>query len=318
MTASTYRLSSWQFRALIASTLVATAGYLAFSVFGGWEDVLGAFARIGWFGTLIALGLSLVNYGLRFIRWQMYLSRLRHPVPSLPSLRIYLSGFALTTTPGKAGEAFRGVLLKQRGVPYPSSFAAFISERLSDLVAIILLALLGLSQYPPARGMVIIALLAVTGILLCLSSRTLLEDIFRRSSTRSGRTAQFISHTADMLRQARSCHSPGILVIATVISVIAWGAEAFALHCVLVWLGTDIEMSFAFFIYATAMLAGALSLLPGGLGGAEAVMTSLLILKGMPMPQAVAATVFIRLATLWFAVVIGMFAIWLSRKGEKS
>ena len=64
------------------------------------------------------------------------------------------------------------------------------------------------------------------------------------------------------------------------------------------------------------MLAGALSFLPGGLGGAEAIMISLLVLKGMTMPAAIAATVFIRLATLWFAVLIGLLALYKSRKGE--
>lgn len=45
-------------------------------------------------------------------------------------------------------------------------------------------------------------------------------------------------------------------------------------------------------------------------------MVSLLVLKGMTMPAAIAATVFIRLATLWFAVVIGLVALIRSRHGE--
>jgi uncharacterized membrane protein YbhN (UPF0104 family) len=53
------------------------------------------------------------------------------------------------------------------------------------------------------------------------------------------------------------------------------------------------------------------------LGGTEAVMVSLLVLKGMSLPAAVAATVFIRLATLWFAVLIGIIALIKSRHGEQ-
>jgi hypothetical protein len=69
-------------------------------------------------------------------------------VPWRPGLRIYLSGFALTTTPGKAGEMFRALLLRRLGVSVPTAFAAFISERLSDLIAVLLLTLFGLAQYP--------------------------------------------------------------------------------------------------------------------------------------------------------------------------
>ena len=67
-------------------------------------------------------------------------------------------------------------------------------------------------------------------------------------------------------------------------------------------------------VYALAMLAGALSFLPGGLGGAEAVMVAALTLKGVDQPSAVAATIIIRLATLWFAVALGLLATMLGKK----
>ncbi|MGM0983742.1 MAG: lysylphosphatidylglycerol synthase transmembrane domain-containing protein [Pseudomonadota bacterium] len=316
MISAVNHLEGWRLRALILSIVVATAGYLAFSLWGGWAEVVAAFLQIGLLGTLIALSLSLVNYGLRFGRWQLYLTQLGHRVPWSPSLRIYLSGFALTTTPGKAGEAFRGILLKQHGVPFPATFAAFISERLSDLVAIVLLTLVGLAQYPQARGIVLAGVLGIVVMLACLSSQTLLDRLHRWASSRRSRLVALVAHASEMLGNARRCHRPGLLGVATVISVIAWGAEALAFYWMLGWLGADISLSFAIFVYALSMLAGALSFLPGGLGGAEAVMVSLLVLKGMSMPAAIAATVFIRLATLWFAVAIGLVALIRSRHGE--
>jgi len=317
MSTAVNHLQGWRLKALVLSIVAATAGYLAFSLWGGWEDVVAAFALIGISGTVIALAMSLINYGLRFVRWQMYLAQLGHRVDWLPSLRIYLSGFALTTTPGKAGEAFRGVLLKQRNVPFPATFAAFVSERLSDLVAVVLLTLLGLSQYPQARGIVLAGVVGIVVVLICLSSQTVLDKLHGWALGRDGKLMAFIAHTTNMLGDARRCHSPGLLAMATLISVIAWGAEALAFYWVLNWLGADISLTFAVFVYALSMLAGALSFLPGGLGGAEAVMVSLLVLKGMATPAAVAATVFIRLATLWFAVVIGLVALIKSRHGEK-
>ncbi|WP_348815902.1 flippase-like domain-containing protein [Halomonas sp. H10-59] len=316
MTASKNHLEGWRLRALVISIVVAAIGYLAFSLWGGWKEVLSAFAEIGWLGTLIVLSLSLLNYALRFARWQLYLKQLGHRVAFKPSLRIYLSGFALTTTPGKAGEAFRGVLLKQRGVPFPTTFAAFVSERLSDLVAIVLLTLLGLTQYPQARGIVLAGVLGILVVLVCLSSQSLLDWLYRWAADREGKLMALVAHISETLHGARLCHRPRLLGVATVISVIAWGAEALAFYWMLGWLGADISLSFAIFVYALAMLAGALSFLPGGLGGAEAVMASLLVLKGMTMPAAIAATVFIRLATLWFAVVIGLVALIRSRHGE--
>lgn len=316
MSSTIAQLDGWRLKALILSIIAAAGGYLAFSLWGGWQEVIDAFLHIGLLGTLIALLLSLVNYGLRFVRWQIYLNKLGHSIAWLPSLRIYLSGFALTTTPGKAGEAFRGVLLKQRNVPFPATFAALISERLSDLVAIVLLTLVGLSEYPQARGMVFVGVLGIAIVLACISSRTVLNYMQRWASLRTGKLYKLLAQLAHLLNEARRCHTPGLLILATLISVVSWGAEAIAFYLVLEWLGADISFSFAIFVYAISMLAGALSFLPGGLGGAEAIMISLLVLKGMAMPAAIAATVFIRLATLWFAVLIGLLALYKSRKGE--
>jgi uncharacterized protein (TIRG00374 family) len=310
-------IDGWKFKALVLSIIIAAAGYLGFSIWGGWQEVVDAFLKIGFLGTLIALLLSLVNYGLRFVRWQVYLGQLGHRIHWLPSLRIYLSGFALTTTPGKAGEVFRGVLLKQRGVPYPKTLAAFISERLSDLIAIVLLTLVGLSEYPEAKGMVIAGLIGIAIVLLSISSRTILDKTYSWVNMHVGKCYKLMSHVLEFLSAARGCHAPRLIIFSTAISLIAWGAEALAFYWVLQWLEADISFSFAVFIYALSMLVGGLSFLPGGLGSSEAVMISLLVLKGMAMPTAIAATVFIRLATLWFAVVIGLVALYRSRHGER-
>lgn len=306
-----------RFRALIFVLVTTFAMYLGFSLWGGLEDVLFSFAAIGWLGALVTLLMSLANYGLRFIRWQIYLSAIGYPVDLVPSFRIYLSGFALTTTPGKAGEAFRGVLLKQRGVPYSSSFAAFVSERLSDLIAVVLLTIFGLIEYPQARSIVVLGVVLVVTVLISFSSSPLLDRIHSWASSRSSKAMSLLVKLVAMLREARRCHSPRLIIVATCLSVVAWGAESVAFYWVLQWLGSDISLTFAVFVYALSMLAGGLSFLPGGLGGTEAVMVSLLVLKGMSLPAAVAATVFIRLATLWFAVLIGIIALIKSRHGEQ-
>jgi uncharacterized protein (TIRG00374 family) len=79
-------------------------------------------------------------------------------------------------------------------------------------------------------------------------------------------------------------------------------------------MGRDIGVVAALFIYAFSMLVGAISFLPGGIGGAEVTMTALLMLNGMDNAGAVAATLLIRLATLWFAVLLGLLAMLPARR----
>jgi uncharacterized protein (TIRG00374 family) len=302
-------LSAWHYRAISLSVFISVLAYLGFSLWAGWADVSQAVVRVGLAGLAVLLLMSLLNYGVRFLRWQAYLRVLGHRIPWRPSLQIYLAGFALTTTPGKAGEALRGLLLRPWQVPYAQSLAAFFSERLSDLFAVVLLSLLGLMLYPDARPIMFVGGALVGVALVALSQGALLERVLLALSPRHGVVARLLKHLLDVLHEARCCHRPGMLLMASLLSIIAWGAEALAFHWLLNWMGADASLSFSVFVYALAMLAGALSFMPGGLGGVEAAMVGLLIWKGMPQADAIAATILIRLATLWFAVGIGAYTL---------
>ena len=119
-------------RAVLWSVALAALGYVGLSLWAGWREVTAAVVQVGPWVLLGLLGLSLVNYLLRFVRWGRYLSLLDAPVPWRINLTAYFAGFALTTSPGKLGETLRSVLLKPHGVPSAASLAAFFAERASD------------------------------------------------------------------------------------------------------------------------------------------------------------------------------------------
>lgn len=62
-----------------------------------------------------------------------------------------------------------------------------------------------------------------------------------------------------LLIEASRCLTPTLLLSATVLSLVAWSAEAYAFHLILHWMGFEVSLSFAFSVYALAMLAGGLS-----------------------------------------------------------
>ncbi len=297
-------ISGWQYRAAVISAVLAAFGYLAVGLWSGWQNVVLAVRDTGVAGIGIALLLSLVNYGLRFCRWHMYLAAMNQHVPGWTSLRIYLAGFALTTTPGKVGELLRSALLLHWAVPLRKSVAAFFTERLSDLLAIVLLALPGLAYFPGGHGWVFAGAAALVAALIVLPNQRLLS-CFQRNVRGTGRLAKALRHLWETLLEASRCNRPTLLAAATTLSVVAWSAEGLAFHIVLERMGETMPLALAVSIYAMSMLAGALSFMPGGLGGAEAVMVGLLVWHGMDAGSAVAATLIIRLTTLWFAVVIG-------------
>ncbi len=77
-------------------------------------------------------------------------------------------------------------------------------------------------------------------------------------------------------------------------------------------------------IFSVAIVAGALTFIPGGLGGTEVVLYMLAVATGMGEVEALTATILIRLTTLWYAVILGSISLlWLesnprSYVGEKN
>ena len=303
-------LSGWRFRALLLIVLLSAIGYLAFSIWGGWHEVVAALVRVGFVGTAIALALSLVNYGVRFIRWQKYLALLGHRVDTSESLRIYIAGFGLTILPGKVGESIRSVFLKQHGVSYPESLAAFFAEHFTNLIVMLLLVAVGLWVYPQAQPMVIVLAVLILVVLMVVQQTRWLQAIESVALNRlPARLGKLVGHTIEIVLHSGRCFSLPMLLYGIVLGTVAWGAEAVAFYYLMRTLGSDLSLPTALFIYAFSMLVGAVSFLPGGLGGAEATMVALLMLNHVAQPQAVAATVLIRLATLWFAVGLGVIAL---------
>jgi uncharacterized membrane protein YbhN (UPF0104 family) len=64
-----------------------------------------------------------------------------------------------------------------------------------------------------------------------------------------------------------------------------------AFYYIMHFLGSDISLQTALFIYAFSMLAGAHCFLPGGLGGAEATIVTLPMLNHVAQPQSVAVLI---------------------------
>jgi len=160
------------FRALLWSLLIAMALYLLAALATDFDAVRAAIASLGADGWGEILALAVVSFLLRFVRWQYYLKRLGHTVPVGYSLLYYVGAFTFTTSPGKAGEAVKSLYLKRHGVGYTDSLAALFSELFLDVVAVLLLAMLGGLAFEQTRvAVVVMALLCVLMLPLIHSRR---------------------------------------------------------------------------------------------------------------------------------------------------
>jgi uncharacterized protein (TIRG00374 family) len=114
---------------------------------------------------------------------------------------------------------------------------------------------------------------------------------------------------AKLLQSSHLVLQPRAAALGLAIGLLSWGAEGLGLFLICQGLHLNIAAPTAIGIYAIASLAGSAAFfLPAGIGGMEIVMTTLLIAHGAPLRTAVIATLLCRIATLWFAVLIGVAA----------
>jgi glycosyltransferase 2 family protein len=309
-------LLNWK---IVIPLVLALAVLLAFGVYVRPRELADALRGFDLVWLVPILGLAFLNYVVRFFRWQYYLRVVGLRVETRRSLGIFFSGLAMSVTPGKIGELFKCLMLKREiDAPYARSVPVVINERLTDLVAIVVLAGLGVARYPTGRVVFAAGVAAmVVAIVVLAFSPHLAERLGPWLAHRFAREGMADSAT-EMGRVFVRLLRPGPLALGTLLGVGAWFAECVAFRLVFVGLGyTDISLFEATFIYALATLAGAVSFLPGGLGVTEATMAGLLALFEIPKQTAAAATLIIRACTLWFAVALGVvsYALHMRRYG---
>jgi uncharacterized membrane protein YbhN (UPF0104 family) len=280
------------------------------AVWGGgakaWATLLAVPARI----IPLMLALSLLNYAMRAWRWLLFSRALGLAVPPGSTLLYYVAGFAMTTTPGKLGEALRLWLLHRfHHVRYESGAALLLADRLLDAVAITALVAATMFWFAHDLAVAVLAVLLVLAVTaLCMKPDLLLWGIATAYARLRRRPRWFVAARRTVRALGRLAPAR-IFGPALLMSVAGWCAEGLSLHVLLHALGMPLQPPACMFIFAFSMLVGAISVLPGGLGSTEATMIGLLATQGVPFPAAIVATGLVRVTTLWFAVVLGLAAL---------
>jgi uncharacterized protein (TIRG00374 family) len=268
-------------------------------------STLAAFDRTA---LLLVLALTGINWVLRFIKWHGYLILLGQRPQISDSSWVFLSGFSMAVTPGKFGELLKAWLLEERtGTPMTTTASVVITERLTDFLALVLLASWGV--YTTGHGEIVM-FIAVIGSILSLA--ILASESFALRVIRSTATLPLLKKLTPKLEvlylSMAKLVTPWPLLAATAISIAAWGCECVGFYLVIDALpNTSPDLGEATFIYSFATIFGAITLLPGGLGTTEGSLVGLThSVFGLATKQSAgAAALIIRFCTLWIAVLVG-------------
>ncbi|NIM96308.1 MAG: flippase-like domain-containing protein [Anaerolineales bacterium] len=306
-------------RKLLTGLLLGFIVFLAVALFGDIRQVGSRLKGFDWRLVPLILGCTLFNYLLRFGKWHYYLGLIGiRDLPTMESARIFVAGFPLAVTPGKVGEALKGLWLNDAtGIAVALGVTVVLAERISDGLAVLALSTLGVIAYPRYWP----AFAAVLGILILFIIITQIRPLalwLIKFSERLPVVNRFSALILDFYEGTYTLFRPAPVIIAVTMGTVAWLGEGIALYLILLGLGEPPgwePFSLAVFTLAFSTVIGAVSALPGGLGAAEASIAGMLtLLAGLSADNAAAATLLIRFATLWFGVALGLVVWGFSRR----
>ena len=225
-----------------------------------------------------------------------------------------MSGLLMSVTPGKIGELLKAYLVKTVNKTPASVTAPIIfAERATDFLSLTILALVGAYIYDYGRNAaLIITIIILIGIFI-LTNRKVFDSLMMVLSK-----IKFVHKRIESIEQLY--HSTYTLLklkpllIAVGISVLSWGFECFGYYLVINNFVNTIGVSWSFFSYSFSTIVGAVSMWPGGLGVTEGSFLLMLTSKGLSASDAAATTFITRVVTLWFAVLVGIVAVFFFQK----
>lgn len=303
---------------ILWSLLLALLVYIALVLYGDWRLLSTRLTGFSLASVPVALGLTLVSFGIRLLKWRWYLGLIDAPISFGDSARIFGLGFLMVMTPGKAGEFLRALMVRNVcGTPFSVVAPIVLAERITDGFAMILLASLGLMAIDDAavRLAAAAALLGIVVIIVAIQVRPL-ANLALGVARRAPLARRIADKLATFYESSYQILQPKYLLPSVLFGLVSWGIQGLAFYRVALEFGLQAEMGAmltSVSVFNISTVVGAVVATPGGLGGVESSLAALSMnLLGLDRSAAAAAALVIRLATLWFSVAIGLvsLALW--------
>ncbi len=292
--------------------------YGVMALWSDWNELTAALRAFPWQWLPVIIGLTLFNYVLRLYRWHWMLKLVGVVISRWDSGRIFGVGMLMVMTPGKVGELLKSYMVKNvTGTPMSTTAPLVVAERVIDGIAMLVLAGIGLIAFPEPRARTVAAVVLsifLAGI-IAIQIRPLALALLGFAH-RLPVIHRFSDSLYQIYESAYIIFKPRNLTVALLVGLVAWAAEGVAFGLVLIGFGAPADwqtLLIAIFIFNISTVIGAVTAMPGGVGGFEGssvFWTNRLF--GMDLAIATAAALLVRFCTLWLGVGVGAvsFLLW--------
>lgn len=310
--------------------VLAVMAYTAFVIWTDARRNLEVFKAFSWSALPLIIGLVIVNFLLREVKWDFFRRKAGINVPRFGSFLVFFSGYSMAISPGRVGELIKPFMYKEYfGKSMRRSIPLVFCERLTDLLGMIVLALLSVLPFlrgiasngdisaSSAQNLIYLLLLAsiismIGGIWFARQKRWVYALL--HAGMRYPRLRPTLKHLCHIYYATYPLLTMKNLILATLLGAISWFFECIAMKLILDGVGathvTVLELTFVFCM--ATIVGGFFFFLPGGLGGFEGAAFRMLQLLGVGKNAIVPAILILRFCTLFFAVGLGFLFILLT------
>jgi len=267
---------------------------------------------------LAALAVSTISILLRAVKWKVFFDDVKFAdIVPVQILGLTISNFS----PGKIGEPAKAVILKMKnGQAVSSTLPSIVWERILDVLVLLILAIISLYSFTHigrkfyiisiAATAVFVVLLAI-GVLVLYSKRfcNSFFNFIRKLPVLNRISKSFIETFQKTRIKKRK------LVYCFIFTALAWILEGFIMHYAFLSIGVSLDPFVLASIFALATMIGIATVLPGGLGSTDVVLTILLSYLGVETAVAITGILLARFLSIWYLNLLGGISfVNLSRK----
>jgi len=288
--------------------IFAVAVYLIMGIYADWKTLISALKSFKWIFIPLMIILTTIAYLIRFYKWNFFLKNAGVNLDIKNNLFVFFSGLGMIITPAKVGEIWKGWLIKDiNGESLSKTVPVVVVDRFTDLTGLIILSLAGILYYNEGAYILIILIVIFVVFYVMIRSKRISGKIISLLEKRAGKYSKDIKAIHITFEELMR---PKGLVFTSFVSAFAWFFECLALYYVIMGFGESINIVISTFVFSFASLAGAVSMIPGGLGVAEGTITGLLQYFGLSAAISIGAAIIIRFGTLWYGAILG-FSVYL-------
>jgi uncharacterized protein (TIRG00374 family) len=289
--------------------------YVVLAIVSGFDNLRTALADFDYLLIPAILGLISLSYVVRFFRWSYYLRILKVSMPLRINVAIFAAGLSMTISPGKLGEVLKSVFIRQvTGAPVARTASAVVAERATDGIGMLIWGLIGALAFSFGPGG-LLSFLVLTAVAIAVLRSERLSLLAEKILLKLPFLYRLAPHLRDFHGASNELLATRPLIVGTTISFFSWGLEILGVYLCVLGIGATTPFLMVVFIFVVGSVGGAVSMLPGGIGVAEAGMAGMFrTVAGLSGGLSVALTFVIRLATLWFATLLGVVGLFVMRR----